>query len=138
MAFSALQIALQGQLLLSVKYEESRNIYQLQYIRTQSDLKSESPCAVGFQDEVSGSGEFSAAALLRIVGCSTIYILLPDFMGYSKAADFMVHLPESTAGHHVVFVGYGLSDGVVELLGKLPGSTFLSLPQGPDTYFWLD
>jgi hypothetical protein len=138
MAFEALRSTLENRLMFSVRHEASRNLYQVQYIRTQSDLKSESPCAVSFKHEIQSNGVFDEEAISRTVGCETIYILLPDYLSYSKTLDFMQRLPESVSGRDVVFVGSELSKGVIDLLGRLRGSIFIDLPPGADTHFYQD
>ena len=130
MAVRALRGTLGDRLIISAHPRDGQNHYTVQYLRLQSDIVSETPCHLDFENDMSRRGVVEQHHLEKVAHCETIYILLPDFMSYSKAVDYGSNLAESFAGRQVLFVGQEVSQGVRDLLNLVPGSRFVSLVVG--------
>jgi hypothetical protein len=138
LSFQSLNTLLGDRLILSVRVMEHGNEYIIQYVRTQSDLTDATPCCVNFEHEITYDGEIKAGAEARIQGCRVVYIILPSFLSFSKAIDYMKWLSRSFAGRRLVLIGQDISDGVRDLMKSVPDSSFLALSADDNYYFFED
>jgi hypothetical protein len=140
LAMQALRTALGDRLILSIKPGERANEYTLQYLRTQSDLVSSTPCCVSKEHEMPDGSTIRKLATDRIAGCDVIYVIVPDYTSYSRAAGYKDDMSQSFPDKQVVFVGGSISSGVRDLMTQIPGSRFLALaePQDPYSHYFYD
>jgi hypothetical protein len=137
-AYKALQDVVGDQLMISTSRKDYRNSCEVRFIRTQSDLTEETPCHLNFEHDLDSGKGITDEALASVANCEVVYVVLPDFMSFSKARRFQEHgLLSTLAGKQVVFVGNEISISVKDLLLSVKGSRFLALGGQPGR-LWID
>jgi hypothetical protein len=130
-AISELKGQLGDALLTSASYGNGLNTFQIQYVRSLEDITKATPCHIDGKHIVLQSlfmGEL--ADLDAFKGCETIYILLPQFISFSKAVSYSRAgelLAAMKGDRQIIFVGQEISEGVERMLSRVPGSRFLHL-----------